>query len=81
MAERASTCGNCGAANPPAGNYCGRCGTFLRSRVPTEGEPWRPTDRPGDPRARRQATLIYAIAALFVLSCLILTLVVVIWRP
>ena len=81
MAERPIICGQCGAANPPGNNYCGRCGTFLAGRALAEGERWRPTDSPGEPRARRQALIIYAIAALFALSCAILSLVVIIWRP
>lgn len=81
MAERGLRCGQCGAANPAGNNYCGRCGTFIAGALVGDGEPWRPTDRPGEPRARAQATLIYAIAAIFVLTCVVLSLVVIIWRP
>lgn len=81
MAERQLICGQCGATNPPGNNYCGRCGVFLGGRAPDDGERWRPSDRPGEPRARRQAAIIYSIAALFALSCLVLSLVVIIWRP
>ena len=81
MADGGLICGQCGAPNPAGNNYCGRCGAFLGGRGATEGEGWRPSDRPGEPRARAQATLIYAIAAVFVLACVALSLVVIIWRP
>lgn len=81
MAERHVVCGQCGAANPAGHNYCGRCGAFLGGRDASDGEPWRPTDRPGEPRARAQATVIYGIAIFFVLACAALSLIVIIWRP
>lgn len=81
MTERASVCGNCGATNPPGNNFCGRCGTFIGARPQAEPEQRPIVARPGDRRARRQALIVYAITAFFVLSCVILALVVIIWRP
>lgn len=81
MPERASRCGNCGASNPPDNNFCGHCGTFIGTRPATELE-MRPTiAHSGDRRIRRQAQIVYAITALFCFSCIILALVVIIWRP
>ncbi len=81
MADGGLVCGQCGARNPAENNFCGRCGAFLAGRGVTEGEGWRPSDQPGEPRARARAMLIYGIAALFVLACVALSLVVIIWRP
>lgn len=81
MPERATACGNCGAINPPGNNFCGRCGTFIGAKSADE-PPLRPTiARSGDRRARRQAQIVYAITAFFFLACVILALVVIIWRP
>lgn len=81
MAEARLICGRCGASNPAGNNYCGRCGVFLGGRSAGAGEGWRPADRPGDPRARAQARLIFGIVLFFVLACVLLSLTVIIWRP
>lgn len=81
MAERATICGQCGATNPPGNNFCGRCGTFIGTK-PTDEPYLRSTIvRSGDRRVRRQAQIVYAITAFFFFSCIILALVVIIWRP
>lgn len=81
MAEVARRCGQCGAENPAGNNYCGRCGSFLSARGAAGGEGWRPADRAGEPRARAQSHAILIIAALFVLTCVMLSLIVIVWRP
>ena len=81
MAEERVICRACGHANPDENNFCGRCGVFIASRRAERDERWRPTDQLGEPRARAQARLIYGITLVFVLSCVVLALVVIIWRP
>lgn len=81
MSERESICGNCGAVNPRGNNFCGRCGAFIGAHVATEQGQRPIVTRPGDRRVRNLARIVYAITTLFVLSCAILTLVVIIWRP
>lgn len=81
MAERATACGHCGATNPPGNNFCGRCGTFIGTKPTDEPAARSMIARSGDQRVRRQAQIVYAITAIFVFSCIILALVVIIWRP
>jgi uncharacterized membrane protein YvbJ len=81
MPERATACGNCGVVNPPGNNFCGRCGTFIGTRSTDESPARPPMARTVDRRVRRQAQIVYAITAIFLLSCVILALVVIIWRP
>ena len=83
MAKSPAICRQCGTANPPGNNFCGQCGAYiaLRPAVPDDARP-----RPAEPRAeearnRRNIAIIYTITAIFVLSCLILSVVVIIWRP
>ena len=80
MAQQSITCRQCGMANPPGNNFCGSCGTFLSSAPPA---PRRPSPLPtaDEARNRRNIAIIYAITAIFVLSCIILSAVVIIWRP
>ena len=72
-------CRQCGMVNPPDNNFCGRCGTHLSTR-PVALVP-RPRNTADDARNRRNVTIIYAITASFLLTCLVLTVVVIIWRP
>ena len=81
MGSQANICGGCGAHNPPGNNFCGRCGVPLTSRPPAEALQRPIVARPGDRRVRRQAQAVYAITAFFVLACVVLALVVIIWRP
>ena len=81
MAERTPICGNCGRVNAAGDNYCARCGAFLGAPARDDGAAWRPADAAGDPRLRRQSALIIAIALAFIVACLVLAAVVVIWRP
>ena len=81
MSEPGSVCRNCGAANPRGNNFCGRCGAFVGTPASAEQGPRPVVARPGDRRVRRLALIVYAITAFFLLSCLILTIVVIIWRP
>jgi hypothetical protein len=81
MAEERVICRACGYVNPDENNFCGRCGVFIAGSRAEEGEHWRPADQPGEPRARAQSRLIYGIALAFVFSCVVLALVVIIWRP
>ena len=81
MPERAISCANCGAANPPGNNFCGRCGTFIGAAGTNGAAPRPVVTRPGDARVRRQARIVYAITAIFLVSCVVLALVVIIWRP
>jgi predicted nucleic acid-binding Zn ribbon protein len=81
MPERETACQHCGAANPRGNNFCGRCGGFIGAPVAAEQVPRPIVARPGDRRVRRLALIVYLITALFVLTCIILTLVVIIWRP
>ena len=82
MAEGPVLCRQCGTANPPGNNFCGQCGTYMASR------PTAPAARPRlveptaeETRNRRNIAIIYTITAIFVLSCAVLSLVVIIWRP
>ncbi|HEY8598137.1 MAG TPA: zinc ribbon domain-containing protein [Thermomicrobiales bacterium] len=81
MPEREEVCRNCGAANPRGNNFCGRCGAFVGAPAAAEEGPRPIVARPGDRRVRRLAGIVYVITALFLLSCVILMLVVIIWRP
>ncbi len=81
MSEREAACRNCGAANPRGNNFCGRCGAFVGTPASAEQGSRPVVARPGDRRVRRLASIVYAITAFFLLSCLILTVVVIIWRP
>lgn len=80
MTQPAIICRQCGTPNPPGNNFCGSCGTFLSS---SPAAPRRPSPAPtaDDARNRRNIAIIYAITAIFVLSCIILAAVVIIWRP
>ena len=80
MAEPSIACRQCGAPNPPGNNFCGRCGTYL---APTPAAPARPRPTPtaDEARNRRNIAIIYAITAFFILSCIMLAVVVIIWRP
>lgn len=74
-------CRQCGTSNPPGNNFCGQCGAFLSAKPTPRAFP-----RPGEPtgeeaRNRRNIAIIYAIVAIFVITCVILSLVVIIWRP
>ena len=80
MAQSPLTCRQCGVPNPPGNNFCGSCGTFLSS---APAAPRRQSRAPAadEARNRRNIAIIYAITAIFVLSCTILAAVVIIWRP
>lgn len=81
MADRSIVCGGCGQANAASNNYCGHCGAFLKPAAGPGDATWRPSDGAGEPRLRRQATFIFAIAIFFALSCATLSAVVIIWHP
>jgi hypothetical protein len=81
MADRALVCGNCGLVNAAESNYCGRCGAFLKTSPGSDDTAWRPSDVAGEPRLRRQSTFIFTIALLFVVACVVLAAVVIVWRP
>ena len=81
MAESSRTCRQCGTPNPPGNNFCGRCGTYL-APTPAPAPPrLRAVPTADEARNRRNVAIINAIAAFFILSCLILFAVVIIWRP
>ena len=82
MAESPVVCRHCGTANPPGNNFCGQCGTYMASRPSVPAARPRQT-APGaeEARNRRNIAIIYTITAIFVLSCILLSLVVIIWRP
>ena len=80
MAEIPITCRQCGAANPPANNFCGRCGAHLSPASAALSRP-RPLPTADEARNRRNIAIIYAITAFFVLSCVVLAIVVIVWRP
>jgi uncharacterized membrane protein YvbJ len=80
MAESSILCRQCGTANPPGNNFCGQCGTYLAPRPAAAAS--RPREAsPEEARNRRNIAIIYAITAIFVVSCIVLSLVVIIWRP
>lgn len=81
MPEREMACRNCGAANPRGNNFCGRCGAFIGAPAAAEQASRPVVARSGDRRVRRLVLIVYAITALFALSCVILTVVVIVWRP
>ncbi len=81
MADERVICRACGYANPSENNFCGRCGVFIASRRARGEEHWRPADQPGVPHARAKVLTIYGITLFFVVSCVVLALVVIIWRP
>ncbi len=80
MAEQIQ-CRACGTTNPTGNNFCGQCGAFIGPQTiePAIVLPATKTDR--ERRAQRQAFVVYAITALFLLTCAILAIVVIIWRP
>lgn len=80
MAELPIVCRQCGTANPPANNFCGSCGAYLAATPDLPARP-RPVLAADEARNRRNVAIIYAITAFFVLSCVLLAAVVIIWRP
>ena len=80
MSAQPVACRQCGMLNPPDNNFCGRCGTHLSTR-PVAPLPSRPRNTAADARNRRNIAIIYAITALFVLTCVLLAVVVIVWQP
>jgi uncharacterized membrane protein YvbJ len=83
MREPGAICRQCGTANPPGNNFCGQCGTFIAPR-----SAGRITALPGpvvssgeEIRLRRNSQIVYAITAIFVVSCIVLAITVIVWRP
>ena len=81
MADPALACGQCGATNPATNNFCGRCGAFLGPEGAAGERQAAPARQGGEPRARVQSALIIAIVAAFALACLLLSVVIIVWRP
>jgi predicted nucleic acid-binding Zn ribbon protein len=83
MAESPVICRQCGTANPPGNNFCGQCGTYMASRpaIPAGVRPRPVAPSAEEARNRRNIAIIYTITAIFVLSCIVLSIVVIIWRP
>ena len=79
MSAQPFACRQCGMLNPPDNNFCGRCGTHLATR-PVAIVP-RPRATADSARNRRNIAIIYAITTLFVLTCLILAVAVIVWQP
>jgi predicted nucleic acid-binding Zn ribbon protein len=82
MAEPNMVCRQCGTLNPPGNNFCGQCGTFIAQRPTTATPPFLlPAASAEEARNRRNSQIVYAITALFLLSCIVLSIVVIVWRP
>lgn len=81
MAEERVICRACGYVNPDGNNFCGRCGVFIAGRRDRQEDRRWPSEQTGVPHARAKVLLIYGITLAFVLSCVVLALVVIIWRP
>jgi uncharacterized membrane protein YvbJ len=81
MSEPPVVCRQCGAANPPGNNFCGRCGTYIAPPPAATALP-KPLAPSGEEvRLRRNSQIVYAITAIFVLTCIALFAVIIIWRP
>jgi hypothetical protein len=63
-------------------NFCGQCGTYIASRpTATAAVPSPVVPSTEEVRLRRNSQIVYAITALFVISCIALFVVIIVWRP
>lgn len=81
MAETSRTCRQCGTPNPPGNTFCGRCGAHLAPTPAASPPRLRAVPTADETRNRRNVMIINAIVAFFVISCILLFAVVIIWRP
>ena len=83
MPEPGAICRQCGMANPPGNNFCGQCGTFIAPRQADDNVvPLRPVVASDEElRLRRNSQIVYGITAVFVLTCIALFVVIIVWRP
>lgn len=83
MREPGVLCRQCGMANPPGNNFCGQCGTFIAPRPAGEGVvPLKPIVASEEElRLRRNSQIVYGITAVFVLTCIVMFVVIIVWRP